>query len=179
MSQTVVDGAWGQVPVIRALFGDAANFELATSALIAILRDEPEALSCAQAIENSSVRRVSAANFVEVAVIIDASCDPVASRRFDDLIKEAQIIIEPLTEPQARIAREAYRDFGKGSSHPAKLNFGDCFAYALAKFTGEPLLSKATISRTPTSNGNPLSALLRQTSARSREGVAQKNDDGS
>jgi ribonuclease VapC len=47
-----------------------------------------------------------------------------------------------VTEPQARIAREAYRDFGKGSSHPAKLNFGDCFAYALAKFTGEPLLFK-------------------------------------
>ncbi len=62
--------------------------------------------------------------------------------RFDDLIKEAQIIIEAVTEPQARIAREAYRDFGKGSSHPAKLNFGDCFAYALAKFTGEPLLFK-------------------------------------
>jgi ribonuclease VapC len=109
---------------------------------IAILRDEPEASSCAHAIENSAVRRVSAANFVETAVIIDASRDPVASRRFDDLIKEAQIIIEPVTEPQARIAREAYRDFGKGSSHPAKLNFGDCFAYALAKFTSEPLLFK-------------------------------------
>jgi ribonuclease VapC len=52
------------------------------------------------------------------------------------------MIIEPVTESQARIAREAYRDFGKGSSHPAKLNFGDCFAYALAKFTGEPLLFK-------------------------------------
>ena len=113
-----------------------------TSALVAIRRDEPEALSCAHAIENSAVRRVSAANFVEAAVIIDASRDPVASRRFDDLIKEAQIIIEPVTEPQARIAREAYRDFGKASSHPAKLNFGDCFAYALAKFTGEPLLNK-------------------------------------
>jgi len=113
-----------------------------TSALIAILRDEPEASSCAHAIENSAVRRVSAANFVEAAVIIDASHDPVASRRFDDLIKEAQIIIEPVTEPQARIAREAYRDFGKGSSHPAKLNFGNCFAYALAKFAGEPLLFK-------------------------------------
>src|SRR5262249_36373517 len=113
-----------------------------TSALIAILLDEPEAASCAHAIENSVVRRVSAANFVEAAVIIDASRDPVASRRFEDLIKEAQIIIEPVTESQARIAREAYRDFGKGSSHPAKLNFGDCFAYALAKFTGEPLLFK-------------------------------------
>jgi uncharacterized protein with PIN domain len=79
---------------------------------------------------------------VEAAVIIDASRDPVASRRFDDLIKEAQIIIEPVTEPQARTARDAYRDFGEGSSHPAKLNFGDCFAYGLAKFTDEPLLFK-------------------------------------
>ena len=91
---------------------------------------------------NSVIRRVSAANFVGAAVIIEASRDPVASRRFDDLIKEAHIIIEPVTEPQARIARDAYRDFGKGSSHPAKLNFGDCFAYALAKSTGEPLLFK-------------------------------------
>ena len=79
---------------------------------------------------------------MEAAVIIEASRDPVASRRFDDLIKEARIIIEPVTEPQARIARDAYRDFGKGSSHPAKLNFGDCFAYALARSTGEPLLFK-------------------------------------
>jgi ribonuclease VapC len=113
-----------------------------TSALIAILRDEPEAPSCAHAIENSAVRRLSAANFVEAAAIIDASRDPVASRRFDELIKEARIIVEPVTEPQARIAREAFRDFGEGSSHPAKLNFGDCFAYALAKSTGEPLLFK-------------------------------------
>ena len=89
-----------------------------TSALVAILRDEPEAPACARAIENSAVRRVSAANFVEAAVIIDASRDPVASRRFDDLINEVHIIIKPVTEPQARIARDAYPDFGKGSSHP-------------------------------------------------------------
>src|SRR5262249_30279034 len=87
-------------------------------------------------------RRVSAANFVEAAVVIDASRDPIASRRFDDLIKEAQIIIEPVTGAQAQVAREAYRDFGKGSGHPAKLNFGHCFAYALAKVLGEPLLFK-------------------------------------
>jgi ribonuclease VapC len=118
-----------------------------TSALIAILRDEPEASSCAHAIENSAVRRLSAANFVEAAAIIDASCDPVASRRFDELLKEARIIVEPVTEPQARIAREAYRDFGKGSSHPAKLNFGDCFPYALAKFTCAPLLFKGEAHR--------------------------------
>ncbi len=74
--------------------------------------------------------------------MIDASRDPIASRRFDELVKEAQISIEAVTEAQAQVAREAYRDFGKGSGHPARLNFGDCFAYALAKITGEPLLFK-------------------------------------
>jgi ribonuclease VapC len=113
-----------------------------TSALVAILRDEPEAKDCALAIERNPTRRVSAANFVETALVIDGSRDPIASRRFDDLVKEARIAIEPVTEAQARIAREAYRDFGKGSGHPAKLNFGDCFAYALAKVTDEPLLYK-------------------------------------
>ena len=89
-----------------------------------------------------SVRRISAANFVEAALVIDGSRDPIASRRFDDFFKEASIAVEPVTLEQARLAREAYRDFGKGSGHPAKLNFGDCFAYALAKATGEPLLFK-------------------------------------
>jgi ribonuclease VapC len=115
-----------------------------TSALLAILRDEPEAEVCARAIESSAIRRVSAGNFIEAAVIIDASRDPIARRRFDDLLKEAHIAVEPVTEAQARIAREAYRDFGQGSGHPARLNFGDCFAYALAKATGEPLLFKGT-----------------------------------
>jgi ribonuclease VapC len=113
-----------------------------TSALIAILRDEPEAVACAKAIEAAVSRRVSAANFVEAAIVIDGSRDPVASRRFDDLVREANLVVEPVTEAQARIARDAYRDFGKGSGHPAKLNFGDCFAYALAKIMGEPLLFK-------------------------------------
>ncbi len=112
------------------------------SALIAILRAEPEAPFCAQAIENAAQRRLSAANFLETAVVIDGGRDPVASRRFDELIAEACIVIEPVTETQAKIAREAYRDFGKGSGHPAQLNFGDCFAYALAKDKGEPLLFK-------------------------------------
>jgi ribonuclease VapC len=92
-------------------------------------------------IKNPETHR-SAANFVESALVIDGSRDPIASRRFDDLVREAHIAIEPVTEAQARIAREAYRDFGEGSGHPAKLNFGDCFAYALAKTTGEPLLFK-------------------------------------
>ena len=94
-----------------------------TSALIAILRDAPEARTCARAIESSVIRRVSAGNFVETALIIDGSRDPIASRRFDDLMREAQIIIEPVTEAQARIAREAYRDFGKGSGPSCKVEF--------------------------------------------------------
>jgi ribonuclease VapC len=111
-----------------------------TSALVAILRDEAEAEICARAIESAAERRLSAVNFVEAAVVIDGSRDPIASRRFDDLLRVARVRVEPVTESQARIARDAYRDFGKGSGHPAKLNFGDCFAYALAKATGEPLL---------------------------------------
>lgn len=85
--------------------------------------------------------RISAVSYVEAAIVIDGSRDPVSSRRFDDFFREAQIGIEPVTPLQARIAREAYRDFGKGR-HRAGLNFGDCFAYALAKVTGEPLLFK-------------------------------------
>jgi ribonuclease VapC len=112
------------------------------SAIIAILRAEPEAASFARAIADATDRRVSAVNFVESAVVIDASRDPIATRRFDDFIAAANISIEPVTETQAHIARAAYRDFGKGSGHPAKLNFGDCFAYALAKEVGEPLLYK-------------------------------------
>ena len=115
---------------------------LDTSALLAILRDEPEAASCAKAIEKAARRRISADNFLEAAIVIDASRDPIASRRLDDLLRATDIIIEPVTGDQARIGREAYRDFGQGSGHPAQLNFGDCFAYALAKVTGEPLLFK-------------------------------------
>lgn len=113
-----------------------------TSALLAILRDEPEALSYARAIDKAPLRRISAANYVEAAAEIDAGHDPIARRRLDDLLREAQCVIEPVTEAQARIAREAYRDFGRGTSHPAHLNFGDCFAYALAKSMNEPLLFK-------------------------------------
>ena len=113
-----------------------------TSAIVAILRDEPEAWACAKAIADTSSRRVSAVNYVEAAVVIDGSRNPVASRRFDDLFREANLVVEHVTEAHARIAREAYRDFGKGTGHRAGLNFGDCFAYALAKATGEPILFK-------------------------------------
>jgi ribonuclease VapC len=115
---------------------------LDTSALIAILRFEAEAPEFARIIEGAAHACVSAVSYVEAGAVIDGSKDPVASRRFDELIEEARIAIEPVTEAQARIARQAYRDFGKTSGHPAKLNFGDCFSYALTKTKGEPLLFK-------------------------------------
>ena len=114
------------------------------SALIAILRAESDAQVYARAIENAETRRISAANFLEVAVVIDGSRDPIISRRLDQLISEADITIEPVTERQAHLARAAYRDFGKSSKHRAKLNFGDCFAYALAKDKDESLLFKGS-----------------------------------
>src|SRR5947208_3946579 len=113
-----------------------------TSALIAILRDERDAIDYARAIADAAIRRISAANYVETAAVIDGSRDPVASRRFDDLLREARFAIEPVTESQARIAREAYRDFGRGSGHPAGLNLRDCFASALARAFNDRLLFK-------------------------------------
>ena len=113
-----------------------------SSALIAILRDEPDAETFALALAAARVPRISAANYLETVIAIDASRDPIASRHVDGLFTKARLVIEPVTADQADIARAAYRDFGKGSRHPAQLNFGDCFAYALAKSAGEPLLFK-------------------------------------
>lgn len=111
-----------------------------TSALIAILRAEPEVDRFIDLLANEARPRMSAATLVEVAVVVDANRDPVLSRRLDELIDAAGIGIEPLTEQHAALARQAYRDFGKGSGHAASLNLGDCFSYALAFATGEPLL---------------------------------------
>jgi ribonuclease VapC len=112
-----------------------------SSAIIAILRGEPNAERLITALSQSPLpKRMSAAAYLETALVIDASRDAVLSRNLDRLIEIAQIIIEPFTHEQAKRARQAYRDFGKGSGHPAKLNFGDCFAYALASSTGETLL---------------------------------------
>jgi ribonuclease VapC len=115
---------------------------LDSSAIIAVLRDEPEAVACAEVIDTAPGCRLSAVNFLETAIVFDAHRDPVISRRLDEFLRKAGVVIEPVTEEQALIARQAYRDFGKGSGHPAKLNFGDCFAFALAAVTGEELLFK-------------------------------------
>jgi ribonuclease VapC len=115
-----------------------------TSALVAILRDEPDAERYASAIEGADAPRISAMTYVELGAVIDRARDAVASRRVDELLEVGRITIEPVTVEQARTAREAYRDFGKGSGHPAGLNLGDCFSYALAKTMGEPLLFKGS-----------------------------------
>ena len=112
------------------------------SAIIAIIRSEVDGPLYEAALEASPVNRISAATYLEVSIVIDRARDPLVSRRLDEILAEGECIIEPVTESQARIAREAYRDFGKGSGHPAGLNFGDCFAYALARELDEPLLFK-------------------------------------
>lgn len=113
-----------------------------TSALVAILRDEPDAARYAHAIADAEVCRVSVASYVELGAVIDVSHDPAATRRPDELLQYAGIRIEPVDVRQGIVARAAYRDFGKGSGHAAALDFGDCFSYALAKVLGEPLLFK-------------------------------------
>lgn len=115
---------------------------LDSSAIFAILRAETEMESFSHAIQVAGRVSVSAATYLESAVVVDRSGDPVLSRRLDEVLRAANVQIQSVTEAQARVARQAYRDFGKGSGHRAKLNFGDCFSYALAKDLGETLLFK-------------------------------------
>jgi ribonuclease VapC len=114
-----------------------------TSAIIAVLKEESDAPRFQRVLTMSTgPKRISAANYFEAAIVVDANRNPLLSRRLDDLIAQTEIMAEPVTVEQAEIARAAYRDFGKDSGHPAQLNFGDCFAYALAKSMREPLLFK-------------------------------------
>jgi ribonuclease VapC len=113
-----------------------------TSAVIAILATEDDAAIYAHAIADANVRRISAASYLECGIVLDNQSDPVVSRALDELLAEADVVIAPVTEHQARLARQAYVDFGKGSGHRAALNFGDCLTYALALDTREPLLWK-------------------------------------
>ena len=112
-----------------------------TSVIVGILRNEPDVRAMEKALARPEILRMSAVSYVEAAVVVDSNRNPVLSRRFDDLLRDLQMAIEPVTVNQALIARDAYRDFGKGR-HRAGLNFGDCFAYALAKEKGESLLFK-------------------------------------
>jgi ribonuclease VapC len=113
-----------------------------SSAVVGILNGEPDAEALSDALVSARNRRMSAATLVELSVVIDGKRDPVRSARLDELLSRSDVEIVDVTAEQAHIARAAYRDFGRGSGHPARLNFGDCFSYALARATGEPLLFK-------------------------------------
>lgn len=112
-----------------------------TSALVAIFLLEPEAEQFAHSILEAPRAAISAANLVEAGIILDARIGHEDSPELDEFIVNVGLEIEQVTADQVRVAREAYRTFGRGN-HPAGLNFGDCFAYALAKTTGLPLLFK-------------------------------------
>ena len=113
-----------------------------SSALIAILKRESGWEMLSEALDTAKSSRMSAGSFLETSIVVDGWRNPVLSREWDDLVERFSIHIEPVTESQAKIARQAYRDYGKGSGHPANLNFGDCFSYALARDKREPLLYK-------------------------------------
>ncbi len=112
-----------------------------TSALLAILQDEPERRVFNEAVEAADTRSVSVASFVEVSIVIDSRYGPDGVRDFDLLLSKAEIQLVPVDSEQAFLARQAFRQYGKGR-HAASLNFGDCFSYALSKSLGEPLLFK-------------------------------------
>jgi ribonuclease VapC len=112
-----------------------------TSAIIAILFNEDDAEIYAKAITRADSCRLSAATFVETAIVVEAQTKSNGGRQLDAFIRRAGIAVEPVTEEQAHIARQAFIDFGKGR-HAAGLNYGDCFSYALSKATREPLLFK-------------------------------------
>lgn len=111
-----------------------------TSVVVAILRAEPGHEQLVTAVLSDPDPQMSAATAVELYAVADVRGEPAQSRRVDAVIGELRIRIVPFDAEQARIAREAYRDFGRGSGHRAKLNLGDCFSYALAALSGEPLL---------------------------------------
>ncbi len=120
-----------------------------SSALIALLLGEPETADFVSAIAAASTRLVGAPSYLETAIVMLARSGPGAQESVDRLLGELSVEIIPFTHDQAVIAIAAYRQYGKGSGHPAGLNFGDCFTYALAKLTGEPVLFKGNdFSRT-------------------------------
>jgi ribonuclease VapC len=118
------------------------------SAVLAILFAEDDAERYANAIAGADTRLMSAANYLEAAIVVDNQVGVAAGRQFDAFMSRAEVGVEAVTRQHADIARQAYLDFGKGT-HAAGLNFGDCFAYALSKATGLPLLFKGNdFSRT-------------------------------
>jgi ribonuclease VapC len=112
-----------------------------TSALVAVLFREPEADRYIQLIHDADRCLISAGSYLELSIVLERQAEPEADRQCEMFFRRAGIAIEPFTVEQAHIARQAFHDFGKGR-HAAGLNFGDCFAYALSRFTGEAFLYK-------------------------------------
>lgn len=111
-----------------------------TSALVAALRNEPQASAIKTAMKRASSLKMSTATLVEARVVMTSKAGAVGRRLLDSLVKEAEVETVALTSQQADLASQAFSDFGRGSGSSAKLNFGDCFSYALAAHTGEELL---------------------------------------
>lgn len=112
-----------------------------TSAMVAILYREPEAVLFTQLIHDAEFCRISVANYVELSMVVEGQLGPDGMRQAEAFFRRASIAIAPLTLEHGELARQAFLDYGKGR-HKAGLNFGDCFSYALAKASGEPLLFK-------------------------------------
>lgn len=112
-----------------------------SSALVCLVFDEPEAEAFRTAIDADAVRLLSAVTFLEASIVVEARGGEAAARLLDELLREMGARVEAVTLVQAEAAREAWRRFGKGR-HPAALNFGDCFSYALSRTVGQPLLCK-------------------------------------
>jgi ribonuclease VapC len=120
-----------------------------SSALIALLLAEPETPRFVAAIAAAPRRLVGAPTYLETAIVMIGRSGPVAQEKLDRLLTELAVDVVPFTRDQAAVAIAAFRQYGKGMGHVAGLNFGDCFTYALAKLTGEPVLFKGSdFSRT-------------------------------
>jgi ribonuclease VapC len=113
-----------------------------SSALVALLLGEPEADEFTRAIALAPARRVSAASYLETGIVMSTRAGSTAREILRRLVDELSLEIVPVSQDQAELALAAYQRFGRGSGHPARLNFGDCFTYALAAQTGEPVLFK-------------------------------------
>ena len=113
-----------------------------SSALVTIARREPGWETFVAEMDQADALSMSVASYLETGIVLDGFRNPVVSARLDTVIEDVGIVIEPVTAEQAKLAREAYRNYGKGSGHRAHLNFGDCFSYALARAKREPILYK-------------------------------------
>ena len=112
-----------------------------TSAILAILQNEPERRAINEAVEAADTRMMSVAAFVESSIVIESRYGPDGMRDLDLYVAKAQVTLAPVDAEQAHLARDAFRKYGKGR-HRAGLNFGDCFSYALARSLSEPILFK-------------------------------------